>query len=250
RSATLPDTTFTQAGYDQIVQVKPDDENFVLIGGTDLYRSTDGFATSGGITLIGGYPFFPDGNHHPDQQAGAFSPVNPNVFYSANDGGVQKAPDIRVPGMVWTNLDHGYNVTQFYSVAIPPDAGSDVILAGAQDNGSRLGNAPGASDWTMPFGGDGTIVEVSPAAQDRLYTQFQNGFVQRMRWDGTDIVDMTPDLATNRLFVNPIVLDPNNAALLYYAGGGPGTTSGIWRNDNAPLADTLLGWVQLPGTDV
>jgi len=28
------------------------------------------------------------------------------------------------------------------------------------------------------------------------------------------------------------------------------STSGIWRNDNAPLADTLLGWVQLPGTDV
>src|SRR5262249_60472990 len=148
--------------------------------------------TSRGITLIGGYPFFPDGNHHPDQQAGAFSPVNPNVYYSANDGGVQKAPDIRVPDMAWTWLNHGYNVTQFYSVAIPPDAGSDLILAGAQDNGSRLGNAPGASDWTMPFGGGGTIDEGSPAAQDRPYTPFHGGVAQRMRWGGTDIVELTP----------------------------------------------------------
>jgi hypothetical protein len=250
RTANLPPDIFTQTGYDQICHVKPDDANFVLIGGTDLYRSTNGFATTGATTLIGGYPFWPDGAHHPDLQSGAFSPSSPNVYYSANDGGVQKAADITLPSMVWTTLNHGYNVTQFYSVAIPPDAGSNLILAGAQDNGSRLGNAPGLSDWTMPFGGDGTIVEVSPATQDRLYTQYQNGFVQRMRWNGTNIVDITPDLATNRLFVNPIVLDPNNPALLYYAGGGPNAVSGIWRNTNAPAADTLLGWTDLFGTDV
>ncbi|HXS83427.1 MAG TPA: T9SS type A sorting domain-containing protein [Methylomirabilota bacterium] len=250
RTTNLPPDIFTQTGYDQILHVKPDDANFVIIGGTDLYRSTDGFASTGATTLIGGYPYWPDGVHHPDQQSGAFSPSSPNVYYSANDGGVQKAADITIPSMVWTTLNHGYNVTQFYSVAIAPDAGSNVILAGAQDNGSRLGNAPGLSDWTMPFGGDGTIVEVSPASQDRLYTQYQNGFVQRMRWNGTNIVDITPDLATNRLFVNPIVLDPNNPALLYYAGGGPNAVSGIWRNSNAPAADTLLGWTDLFGTDV
>src|SRR5262249_31105801 len=128
RTPNLPDTLFTQTGYDQICHVKPDNENFVLIGGTDLYRSTDGFATNGAITLIGGYPLYPEGNHHPDQQSGAFSPSTPNVYYSSNDGGVQKPPDITVGFMVWTSLNHGYNVTQFYSVAIAPDAGSDLIL--------------------------------------------------------------------------------------------------------------------------
>jgi len=250
RTNNLPVDIFTQTGYDQIVHVKPDDEHFVLIGGTDLYRSTNGFATSGATTLIGGYPYWPDGIHHPDLQGGAFSPANPNAYYSANDGGLQKANDITLPSMVWTRLNNGYNVTQFYSVAIPPDPGSNLILAGAQDNGSRLGEAPGASDWSMPFGGDGTIVEVSPQAHDRLYTQYQGGFMQRMRWNGEDIVDITPENSTNRLFVNPIVLDPNNPALLYYAGGSPNAVSGIWRNDNAPLADTLQGWVSLPGTDV
>lgn len=250
RTSNLPPDIFTQTGYDMICHVKPNDENFVLIGGTDLYRSTNGFATAFATTLIGGYPFYPDLLHHPDLQSGAFSPADPKIYYSTNDGGVQKAADITIPSMVWTTLNHGYNVTQFYSVAIAPDAGSNVLLAGAQDNGSRLGNAPGASDWSLAFGGDGTIVEVSPALQNRLYTQYQNGFTQRMQWNGSNVVEITPDQAFNQLFVNPIVLDPNTPALLYYAGGGPNAVSGIWRNNNAPAADTLTGWTELIGTDV
>lgn len=251
RTSNLPPEVFTQGGYDQTLHVKPDDADFVLLGGIDLHRSTNGFATNTATTVIGGYPYWPDGNHHPDLQGGAFSPANPNVYYSANDGGLQKALDITLPTMVWTSLNNGYNVTQFYSVAIPPDAGSNLILAGAQDNGSRLGNAPGASAWGLAFGGDGTIVEVSPQSQDRLYTQYQNGFMQRMQWDGSDIRDITPEFSFNRLFVNPIVLDPNNPALLYYAGAGPNqnAVTGIWRNNNAPLADTLTGWTEVPGTN-
>ncbi|MGH7742362.1 MAG: WD40/YVTN/BNR-like repeat-containing protein, partial [Candidatus Eiseniibacteriota bacterium] len=45
-TANLPSDLNTQTGYDQIVHVKPDDENFVIIGGTNLYRSTTGFATN------------------------------------------------------------------------------------------------------------------------------------------------------------------------------------------------------------
>ena len=34
-----------QGSYDMVIKVKPDDANFVVIGGTNLYRSTDGFST-------------------------------------------------------------------------------------------------------------------------------------------------------------------------------------------------------------
>lgn len=250
RGGNLPSDISTQAGYDQVVHVKPDDENFVIIGGTNLYRSTNGFSTTGATTVIGGYPFYPDGNHHPDLHAGAFSPIDPKVYYSAGDGGISKAADITLANMVWVSLNHGYNVTQFYSVAIPPDAGSNLILAGAQDNGSQLGDAPGASDWNPAFGGDGTVVEVSSAAANRLYTQYQSGPIHRQNWDGTSLFEITPAGATNQLFVNPIVLDPNNASLLYYAAGSSATSSMIWRNDNAPNAGTIAGWSSLPSTDV
>jgi hypothetical protein len=250
RGGNLPSDINTQTGYDMIAHVKPDDENFVVIGGTNLYRSTDGFATSAATTTIGGYPFYPDLNHHPDLHAAAFVSSAPSVYYSAGDGGIAKAADITIASMVWTSLNHGYNVTQFYSVSIAPESGSDLIMAGAQDNGTRLGNAPGASDWIMAFGGDGTVVKVAPVADDRLYTQYQGGQMQRQNRDGSNLLDITPSGAMNQLFVTPIVLDPNNSALLYYPAGISASTSRIWRNDSAPNATTTTGWTSLAATEV
>src|SRR5262245_6973812 len=250
RGANLPSDLNTQTGYDQVIHVKPNDENFVIIGGQNLYRSTDGFATLAATKVIGGYSFYPDGHHHPDLHSGGFSPANPIVYYSAGDGGIAKAANITLPGMVWASLNHGYNVTQFYSVSISPDAGSNLILAGAQDNGSQLGDAPGASDWVMAYGGDGTVVAIAPAVQDRLYTQYQGGQIQRQNYDGSNLVDFTPDGSANQLFVNPIVLDPLDPGVLYYASGNSSTSSMIWRNDDAANATNATGWSVVPGTDV
>jgi hypothetical protein len=250
RAGSLPTDINSQAGYDQVIHVKPDDENFVIIGGTNLYRSTNGFADATQTTVIGGYDFYPAGNHHPDLHAGGFNPANASVYYSAGDGGISKAADITLPSMLWSSLDHGYNVTQFYSVAIAPDAGNNMILAGAQDNGSQFGNAPGASDWRLAYGGDGTVVAISAATDHQLYTQYQGGQIQRQNWDGTSLVDFTPSGAMNQLFVNPIVLDPNAPSRLYYAAGTSLSSSMIWRADSAPTANPVTGWTSLPGTDV
>ena len=102
----------------------------------------------------------------------------------------------------------------------------------------------------LAFGGDGTVVEVSPQAADRLYTQYQNGPIQRQNWNGSNLADMTPQGAANQLFVNPIVLDPNNPNILYYAAGNSTTTSFIWRNNDPGFANTTYGWTALPVTDV
>ncbi|MFN0157732.1 MAG: WD40/YVTN/BNR-like repeat-containing protein, partial [Bacteroidota bacterium] len=251
RAANLPGDINTQTGYDMLVHVKPDDLNFVLIGGTNLYRSTDGFTTSN-VATIGGYPFWPQGPHHPDLHGGFFRVDDPNAYYSSHDGGVTKTLDVREPDVSWISLNNGYNVTQFYSVSIAPEAGSNLILAGAQDNGTQLGNAPGVSSWEMAFGGDGTVVKVAPLAHDRLYTQYQGGQIQRMQRDLNNVVFITPNNATNMLFVTPIVLDPNNPAMLYYPAGSisPLLTSAMWRNDDAPNADGSNGWNLLAATDV
>ncbi len=252
RGGNLPGDLSTQTGYDMMVHVHPLNEDLVLIGGTNLYRATDGFASTGLTTTIGGYPFWPQGPHHPDLHSGFFRADNPNVYYSGHDGGVTKTGDVTAATVVWTGLNNGYNVTQFYSVSIAPEAGSNLILAGAQDNGTQMGNAPGVSSWVMAFGGDGTVVEVAPIAHDRLYTQYQNGQMQRMNRDLSNVFSITPSGATNQLFVNPIALDPNNASILYFAAGrsSPSLASAIWRNDNAPNATSTTGWTALTGTDV
>jgi len=64
----------SQGSYDLVIKVKPDDENFVIIGGVNLNRSTDGFATTGNTAWIGGYTTSNNSyatypNHHPDQHS-------------------------------------------------------------------------------------------------------------------------------------------------------------------------------------
>jgi hypothetical protein len=252
RGGNLPSGFNTQTGYDQIVHVKPDDENFVIVGGTDLYRSTNGFTSTANTTNIGGYNFYPNGNHHPDIHSGVFKPGNSNVYYSGNDGGVQRANDITVTPMVWTSLDNGYNVTQFYSIAISPDSGDNGIAAGAQDNGSWYTNQPGMSAWQMTTGGDGTVVELAPVADDRMYTQSQSGPLNKVNRAGQSVGSMQPSGSTRQLFVNPIALDPNDSRILFYGAGkssAPTMYTGLWRNSNAPNGTNTVGWTALTATD-
>jgi len=252
RGNSMPGGINTQGGYDMVLHVSPVDTDFVLIGGTNLYRSLNGFASSGATTTIGGYPYWPGGNHHPDLHSGAFKPGNPGVYYSSHDGGISRTDDIYGSTIFWNSLNNGYNVTQFYSVSLDPDSGSNMIMAGAQDNGTQLGNAPGVSSWEMVFGGDGTIIEVAPGTDDRLYTQYQGGQMQRQTRLYTDLFDITPSAAINQLFVNPILLDPGNSSILYYGGGStsPSLASAVWRNDDSPNATQANGWSVLPATDV
>ena len=44
-----------QSSYNLFIAVHPDDENVVYVGGTNLYRSTDGFSSTDNTTWIGGY---------------------------------------------------------------------------------------------------------------------------------------------------------------------------------------------------
>ncbi|NUN10373.1 MAG: T9SS type A sorting domain-containing protein [Ignavibacteriaceae bacterium] len=252
RAINLPSDLSTQSGYDMTLHIKPDNHDFVLIGGTNLYRSTDGFTTSN-YSTIGGYPYYNQAGdtHHPDLQGGMFKPTNPNIYYSTTDGGIHRANNILMPEpMAWESLNNGYNVTQLYSVAISPDSGDNMIVAGAQDNGSL---ATDSSDtWYEIYGGDGTVLELAPIADDRRYTQYQNGPIQRQTRTGQGVATITPSGSTRQLFVNPIALDPNNSKIMYYGAGkssSPTITSGIWRNDNAPNASTA-GWVPIYQSDV
>ena len=129
----------SQGGYDLVVKVYPDSSNIVFIGGTNLFRSTDGFTTKNHTTTIGGYapgstlPFYTNyPNHHSDQHNLVFLPSNHDVMISTSDGGVIKTMNNRASSVAWQPLNDGYVTSQFYSVAI--DHGStpnDIVIGDA-----------------------------------------------------------------------------------------------------------------------
>ena len=265
-------TLNTQSNYNMVIAVKPDNPNFVLIGGTSLFRSTDGVGSplnNKKQNWIGGYHptnfFYP--NHHPDQHVIAFDPTDPNKMWSGHDGGLSYTTDIRDTTFAnffpWIDKNNGYNVTQYFTVAIHKNAGDNRLLGGTQDNGSPYFRLVDGSDAASEdiSSGDGAFCYLG-TLNDHAYVSTPNGSVMRLTYDGngnpynpiTDGIGwsvVSPSNASNQLFINPFIIDPNNEDIMYYPAGNT-----LWRNTslsnipNFQQNGTSAGWSQLTNLTV
>ncbi len=229
----------SQGSYDLTLKVKPGDPNAIFIGGSNLYRSTDGFTTDDNITHIGGYgqnstlPFYDYyPNHHPDQHNLYFLPSNPEILYSSCDGGFFRTDNSSDDNIVWSSLNNGYRSTQFYTVAIDPATpGSDMVFGGLQDNGSYWTNtADGSAPWVSPAFGDGAFCAMAGGSSTYYFSR-QNGRITKKILDSngnpTAYERIDPIGADGYLFVHPFALDPNENSIMYLPVGKK-----LWRNDD------------------
>ena len=225
----------SQDGYNMVIAVHPEDENIVFLGGTNLYRTTDGFASTENNAWIGGYDIEGSSSlyegHHPDQHALVFYPSDGDKMLSANDGGLMVTNNNTADQPSWTSLNNGYVTSQFYSIALSKDLNSNAMAGGMQDNGTYLKTAPGENQpWNDIFGGDGGYTAATPEAVF-WYASFQESQIYRLTLDKqaglTSFARVDPVGGSDFLFINPFVLDPNNYNRMYLAGGVD-----IWRNNN------------------
>ena len=248
-----------QGGYDLEVSVKPDDQDFVVIGGTNVYRIED-IITDVTFSRIGGYisnfsygkygsgdATANDGDtHHPDIHDLVFSPFNSNTLLSGTDGGVHTT-NVTDATVRWTNLNNNYQTYQYYHVGIDPLAGTDFVIGGAQDNGTTLGGAAPLTGVTsstemLDFaGGDGVAVAIGRTgsgaldlADIQLYFGTQEGNIRAFR-SGTS--DIRPTGTSSSIFITYFYLDPDTNTL-YYADG-----SDIYRTLEAQnvTANNVMG---------
>jgi hypothetical protein len=232
-----------------VIKVKPNDPNTVYIGGTNLYRSTTGFLDSTHTTFIGGYEQFSAlpvinsyANHHPDQHCLEFFPSNGDMMLSSNDGGVFKTTDNTASAVAWQPLNNGYLTTMFYTVAVDhATAGNNIIIGGAQDNGSWYTNSAIPTDpWVQPRGGDGSFCAIADN-QTNYYFSIQNGRMMKATLDAngnkTSFARIDPIGLKDPEFINPYVLDPNNNNVMYLAGG-----KYLWRNDDLSGIPMVGNW--------
>ena len=252
----------SQGSYNMMVKIHPENENVVFLGGTNLYRSTDGFSSTGNTSWIGGYSAVNDisnyNGHHPDQHNLVFLPSDPDVAISSHDGGISISNDMLAPQVSWTSMNNGYITTQFYTLAINELAEDNTIVGGMQDNGSHLtfsGEPQG--EWNRLLGGDGGYSAIGHNGAN-VYLSSQNGRIIRFFQNGEGLVPVArvdPSMAgqfdnQGLLFINPFVLDPRNNSRMYYAGGDR-----IWRNGNVTQISgtsdsTAINWFDIPATSI
>lgn len=266
RSSSLPTAESTgswiglfdsQGSYDMAIAVKPDDERVVFIGGTNLYRSTDGFSSAASVDWIGGYTpsVWQVINHHCDQQTMAFSPNDPNVLFSGHDGGISKTLSATADKVSWISLNNGYSTGQFYTIALSQDRSSNtMIMGGQQDNGTWI-TSDRKTRWRSTFGGYGNYAGdggyCAVVDSNTVYYSLQGGEIYRLNPSdsgkyGTYLV---PEGADGFAFIAPFAVDPNDSRRLYLAAGGT-----VWRNTNLDAIPannwrpTKINWSKLDNT--
>jgi hypothetical protein len=280
RSANMPDFPggnfvgvdpySTQEGYDMSITVKPNDPNFVILGGTNLYRSTDGFATTSNSSWIGGYSqnsittqnptIYP--NSHPDMHIFAFNPSNANEGISGDDGGLHFTTNIAASTVSWSIVNN-YQTLQYYYVAIDPTVGKNNFAGGSQDNGTTVRDKTGLfgtptadsnNHRSLTGGGDGNSVGFSSivGSSQFIYYGIQSGRLRRTPFpslnSSTEI--RPPGLTTTTPttesdfgeFVTNFKLDQDNTEDLFYVN-----FNRLFRTNHASTVTTSSGWTELTG---
>lgn len=229
--------------YINVIAVDPLDADRVWAAGVSWFRSDDG-GRNWGMADWGsqGVPAWT----HVDQHGITFHPryngTTNQIAMIGNDGGVFRTTTARgqtkagpqapcaaggAPNMIWTSLNRGYGVTQFYHGTAFPDGTR--YIAGAQDNGTLLGqDQNGPEAWVPVFGGDGGYTAVHPAPSSILYVEYQWANLYRSNDAGRSVFGVSQGLdprrvstlgpEANYLFITPFTIDPNTPTRLWLGG--------------------------------
>ena len=247
--------------YFGIIRVDPKNDLRVYLPETPLGVSDDG----GKTFRFDGAPRI-----HVDHHAMWLNPNNPNHMMIGNDGGVSITKD---KGKTWMWLPH-LVAGQFYHVGYDFQTPFNVC-GGLQDNQSwcgpsqvRNGDGIGDADWWTIPGGDGFVNLIDPTNARIIYTESQEGSLQRLdklTGEQKSIQPQAPDSAKPYRWNwdTPLIISSHDPATIYYGGNklfkstdrghswkaiSPDLTTGVDR-DTLELMGTKLKEVKIAKND-
>ena len=191
-----------QAGYDLSLGIDPNNANIVYAGELDVFKTSDGGSSWTQMTNSGGTTY---ANMHVDQHN--IKNIDSNKVIFSNDGGVYYSSN---GGVQVENRNDGYNVSQFYTVAIHPS--TKYVIGGTQDNGSWTIGGTTLSDGNNPTGGDGAFAHIDQLDPNYQFTSSQYNNIYRSTNGGTSFsayINYESGGADTGLFINPSIIDPN-----------------------------------------
>ncbi len=208
-----------QGWFSHWVGVHPTNPNFVIVGGIDVWKSTDGgtnltkktdwAAWYFGQTPIGG-PEGPPNYVHADQHSVTFHPENPNIIYLGTDGGVFRTTD---GGETFQGCNGGYQTTQFYNGFSSSNTNINLAIGGMQDNATAI--YTGSFAWYRAIGGDGCQTGINQNNPSIMYGTSQYLNIYRSTNQGVNWTGIGPTGKDNAAFVAPFVVCLSNPNVIY-----------------------------------
>lgn len=226
-----------QGWYNLTIAINPQNTSEIMMGGLDAYRSINSGQTATRATFWVTTAPYVHADHHFMQwwRAGTESRI-----LIGCDGGLFLSKDA---GTTWADKNRNLAIKQFYACSIHPAAGSDYLLAGAQDNGSHQLNNPGLSYSIEVTGGDGCFVHINqqnPQIQftSYVYNQYRRSVNGGQTWSAVNLS------GSAGLFVNPF--DYDDANNIMYASNGANAIR-RWADANTTTTSTVLSVTALGG---
>ncbi|MFC1513914.1 FlgD immunoglobulin-like domain containing protein [candidate division KSB1 bacterium] len=201
-----------QGWFSHYVRVNPVDSSKLLIAGVQFYYSNDG-----------GAHIYQRSGMHVDHHCYADDPVDPDVVWFGNDGGVYRSDD---GGVTFDELNWGYQTAQFYNGFSSSSTNPDLALGGLQDNGTV--KYTGSTTWIKGvLGGDGSYTGIDPRNNGVMYASSQYLNMYRSLNNGFGWNPMTGGInRSNAVFIAPFEIAHSNPDILY-AG-----SDWIYRTEN------------------
>lgn len=216
------DFTRGQAWYDLALEVDPNNENTLITGGIDLFKSTNGGDNWSQISkwsnnpgLLGLSVSLVHADHH------IIHFINSKKVLFGNDGGIYYTENGDQAAPAISSKENGYNTSQFYSCAIHPAADQNYFLGGIQDNGSHKITEVLIGNSTEVSGGDGGFAHIDQDQPDFQFTAFTFNNWFRSTDGGNTFNSVAHSFSTVGSFINPT--DYDNDANILYAAGNDGT---------------------------
>ncbi|MDX2359222.1 MAG: T9SS type A sorting domain-containing protein [Crocinitomicaceae bacterium] len=190
----------TQAWYDMAITASPTNENTVITGVINLWKSTNGGSS------------FNQLNNWSSPGAAAYTHADIHFLryyngnlYCGSDGGIYRSTN---NGNAFTDLSAGLQIGQFYRLG---SSQNDVntLAGGLQDNG---GYAYVGGAWKVWYGADGMEAGVDRNNSNIIYGMIQNGSMYRTT-NGANTGNGLGSPESGR-WVTPMQMDPNNDRVL------------------------------------
>jgi photosystem II stability/assembly factor-like uncharacterized protein len=228
-----------QGDYNNCIAVSPSDASTLLVGGIDIYRSSDAGVNWRNVTNV--YAVRNSALSHADQQIIVFDPSNPTTVYNGNDGGAYFSVD---EGNTWARLSTALPITQFYTVEVDPTR-QYRVFGGTQDNNTQgmFGVSAVTKSWTKLLDGDGFHVVIDKNDPNVLYAESQYGNMNRINVTSGagQVRDIDGGISTAGYWSTPIAQSPVDGKL--YSGRVK-----LWVASN-PRANPVLWDSLTPGNN-